>query len=102
MSASPRGQPMTKICEPMSRRRLIAGSASLLAASAISAPCIRRASAAPVTIRYATGGGVGPNEMETVIYLDWMQKNILKHYGKEYTVDMTYTRGTPEAATLLA
>lgn len=93
---------MTKICEPISRRRLLASSATLLAASAISAPYVRRASAAPTTIRYATGGGVGPNEMETVIYLEWMQKNVLKHYGKEYVVDMTYTRGTPEAATLLA
>jgi NitT/TauT family transport system substrate-binding protein len=55
-----------------------------------------------VTIRYATGGGIGPNEMETIIYLDWMQKNVLKGYGKEYTVDMTFTRGTPEAGTLLA
>ena len=53
-------------------------------------------------IRYATGGGIGPNEMETVIYLDWMQKNVLKGYGKDYTVDMTFTRGTPEAGTLLA
>ena len=55
-----------------------------------------------MTIRYATGGGIGPNEMETIIYLDWMQKNVLKGYGKDYTVDMTFTRGTPEAGTLLA
>ena len=86
----------------VSRRRIIAGSAAVLATSAIFAPYIRRASAAATTIRYATGGGVGPNEMETVIFLDWMQKNVLKHYGREYTIDMTYTRGTPEAATLLA
>ncbi len=56
----------------------------------------------PVKIRYATGGGVGPNEIETVIFLEWMQKNVLKQYGKAYTVDMTFTRGTPEAATILA
>jgi len=55
-----------------------------------------------VPIRYATGGGIGPNEMETIIYLDWMQKNVLQGYGQDYTVDMTFTRGTPEAATLLA
>ena len=47
-------------------------------------------------IRYATGGGIGPNEMETIIYLDWMQKNVLKDYGKEYTVDMTFTRVRPK------
>jgi NitT/TauT family transport system substrate-binding protein len=40
--------------------------------------------------------------METVIYLEWMRKNVLKGYGKDYTVDMTFTRGTPEAGTLLA
>jgi sulfonate transport system substrate-binding protein len=92
---------MTNI-DRVSRRRVIAGSAAVLASSAIFAPYIRGASATATTIRYATGGGVGPNEMETVIFLDWMQKNVLKHYGKEYTIDMTYTRGTPEAATLLA
>lgn len=69
---------------------------------AISAPYISSARAAPVKIRYATGGGIGPNEMETVIYLDWMQKNVLKGYGRDYEVDMTFTRGTPEAGTLLA
>ena len=31
-----------------------------------------------------------------------MQKNVLQAYGKDYVVDMTFTRGTPEAATLLA
>jgi len=31
-----------------------------------------------------------------------MQKNVLKQYGRAYTVDMTFTRGTPEAATLMA
>ena len=83
------------------RRNVIAtGGAGLLAS--IGAPYIRTAHAAPVKIRYATGGGIGPNEMETVIYLDWMQKNVLKGYGKDYVVDMTFTRGTPEAATLLA
>ena len=58
--------------------------------------------AAPVTIRYATGGGIGPNEMETIIFLDYLKENVLKNYGKSYTLEMTFTRGTPEAATLLA
>src|SRR5262249_45484263 len=83
----------------LTRRRLTVGGAALVA---LGAPFVRIARAAPVTIRYATGGGIGPNEMETVIYLDWMQKNVLTGYGKDYTVDMTFTRGTPEAGTLLA
>ncbi len=82
------------------RSLLAAGSAGLVAG--IASPFVRRADAAPATIRYATGGGIGPNEMETIIYLDWMQKNVLKGYGKDYTLDMTFTRGTPEAGTLLA
>jgi len=86
----------------IARRRLLAGGAMLIAGVTVEAPFVRRASAAPVTIRYATGGGIGPNEMETIIFLDWMQKNVLKNYGKDYTLDMTFTRGTPEAATLLA
>lgn len=80
-------------------RRFVLGAGAAAAAS-LTIP--RRAAAEPVKIRYATGGGIGPNEMETVIYLDWMQKNVLKRYGKDYTVDMTFTRGTPEAASLLA
>jgi NitT/TauT family transport system substrate-binding protein len=85
----------------LTRRTLVAaGTTGALAG--LCAPFIRRAHAAPTVIRYDTGGGIGPNEMETVIYLDWMQKNVLKGYGKDYTVDMTFTRGTPEAGTLLA
>jgi NitT/TauT family transport system substrate-binding protein len=83
------------------RRKVVAAGTALLVSS-IGAPFVRTSRAAPTTIRYATGGGIGPNEMETIIYLDWMQKNVLKGYGKDYTVDMTFTRGTPEAATLLA
>ena len=87
---------------PFSRRGFLRHSA-LAAAATIGFPLIRTARAqSPVKIRYATGGGIGPNEMETIIFLDWMQKNVLQNYGKEYVVDMTFTRGTPEAATLLA
>lgn len=60
------------------------------------------AQAEPVTIRYATGGGIGPNEMETIIFLDYMKENVLRHYNREYTIQMVFTRGTPEAAALLA
>ena len=85
---------------PLTRRAVVgsAGAGTL----ALAMPFVRLACAAPATIRYATGGGIGPNEMETIIYLEWMQKNVLKGYGKDYTVDMTFTRGTPEAGTLLA
>ena len=64
----------------VTRRRIVAlgGSALLIG---LGAPYIRAARAAPVTIRYATGGGIGPNEMETVIYLPWMQQNVLQGYG---------------------
>jgi sulfonate transport system substrate-binding protein len=85
----------------LTRRTLVAGGTTG-ALAGLCAPFVRLARAAPTTIRYATGGGIGPNEMETVIYLEWMQKNVLKGYGKDYTVDMTFTRGTPEAGTLLA
>jgi sulfonate transport system substrate-binding protein len=85
------------------RRRFLKYGATAAASATLGFPFVHTARAqAPVKIRYATGGGIGPNEMETVIYLDWMQKNVLKQYGKAYTVDMTFTRGTPEAATLLA
>jgi len=81
------------------RRRTVLGGLGAVAGAAMLG---RRAAAAPVTIRYATGGGIGTNEMQTIVFLDYLQKNVLQHYGKEYTVDMTFTRGTPEGATLLA
>lgn len=87
----------------LSRRVVLnAGATGAAALASYSILPLGAARAAPVPIRYATGGGIGPNEMETIIYLDYMQKNVLKHYGREYTVDMTFTRGTPEAASLLA
>jgi len=84
----------------LSRRSLLTVGAAALALPSLQSP--RPARAAPVRIRYATGGGIGPNEMETIIQLDWLQQNVLKHFGRDYTVDMTFTRGTPEAASLLA
>jgi len=74
---------------------LVAGVLGLLSApqSALSAPQL---------IRYSTGGGIGPNEIETVVFLDWMKQNVLKRHGKEYTLQMSFARGTPEAASLLA
>jgi sulfonate transport system substrate-binding protein len=83
-------------------RRGLVSTATAGALAAFGAPFVRLAQAAPVTIRYATGGGSGTSEIEIMIYQEWMQKNVLQDYGKTYTVDMTFTRGTPEAATLLA
>ncbi|MEI9926139.1 MAG: hypothetical protein WDN50_24535 [Bradyrhizobium sp.] len=92
---------MTSFSNTVSRRAWMLGAAG----AAIASPFIARspASAAGVpNIRYATGGGIGPNEMETIIFLDHLKQNVLKNYGKAYTLDMTFTRGTPEAASLLA
>lgn len=83
------------------RREVLRGASAVALAGALGLRG-RRAGAAPVEIRYATGGGIGPNEMETIIYLDYMKENVLKRYGKDYTVKMTFTRGTPETAALLA
>ena len=94
---------MTSIDRHGARRRFLKYGAVATAGATLGFPFVHTVRAqSPVKIRYATGGGIGPNEMETVIYLEWMQKNVLKQYGKAYTVDMTFTRGTPEAATLLA
>ena len=82
----------------LSRRHVL----QLGTAGAAASVFTTRGSAAPVKIRYATGGGIGPNEMETIIFLDYMKQNVLKSYGKSYELEMTFTRGTPEAATLLA
>jgi sulfonate transport system substrate-binding protein len=82
-----------------SRRAVLAG---LTAFGGSAALCIPAANAAPVNVRYATGGGIGPNEINTCVWLAYMRENVLQHYGKVYTLDITYTRGSPEAAQLLA
>src|SRR5690242_16156657 len=95
--------PMTSRNTPsgkFSRRAMLRAGAA--AAAGLGAPWITSARAAPVNIRYATGGGIGPNEMETIIWLDHLKQNVLKNYNKAYTLDMTFTRGSPEAAQLLA
>lgn len=85
----------------ISRRTILkAGAAAVAAGPALSFG--GAAWAAPVEIRYATGGGIGPNEMETIIFLDYLKKNVLKEIGKTYSLKMTFTKGTPEAASLLA
>lgn len=85
-----------------SRRAVVKSAAGL--AALIGAPSIfvRSASAAPVQIRASTGGGIGPNEIQTVVFLDWMRENVLKRHGKDYVLNMTFARSTAEAATLMA
>lgn len=55
----------------------------------------------PVEIRYATGGGTAPTEMQVAIFSEPMQQSVLQHYGKDYTLSLIKTKGTPEAQTLL-
>src|SRR5258708_20279667 len=81
----------------LTRRTALGG----LGAVAGTAVLGRPAAAAPVKIRYATGGGIGPNEMETVIFLDYLKQNVLRHYDKAYTLAMPFTRRTPDTATPL-
>jgi sulfonate transport system substrate-binding protein len=60
------------------------------------------ARAAPVPIRFATGGGLGSSEIETVIYNSAMPAAALPRLGQAYSMEMTFTAGTPQAASLLA
>jgi len=85
----------------LTRRAVLRGTA--LGAAALTTSSLGvRAQSAPVNIRFATGGGIGPNEITTCVWLDYLKENVLKNYGKAYTVDMTFTRGSPVAAQLLA
>lgn len=81
-------------------RRLVLTGGAAFAAGALAAPSILRAQA-PV-LRYATGGAIAPNEIETLFFTDFFKQNVLKNYGKTYTLEVTSTRGTPEAAALMA
>lgn len=89
---------MSDVSKSLSRRALLAGAGAV--AGTIAAPSIVRAQVPK--LRYATGGGLGANEIVTIHLVDWMKENVLKRHGKEYVLDVTYTRGTPEAASLLA
>jgi sulfonate transport system substrate-binding protein len=89
------------VTAPPSRRTFIKSAAGL--ATVVAAPnIVGSASAAPPLIRCSTGGGIGPNEIQTVVFLDWMRQNVLKRHGKDYTLDLSFARSTNEAATLLA
>jgi ABC-type nitrate/sulfonate/bicarbonate transport system substrate-binding protein len=82
-----------------SRRRFLQASAIL--GGAVAMPSIVKAASVPV-IRYASAGVVGPGEIETVIFSEYFKANVLKRYGKEYTLEATTAKGTPGVATLLA
>jgi sulfonate transport system substrate-binding protein len=82
----------------VSRRNMLLGGAAFAAGLGSS----RFARALPPTIRYSTAGGLGPNEIETVIFTDFMRKNVLKRIDKDYVLDVTYAKATPEAASMLA
>ncbi len=86
---------------PLSRRDLLR-TGSMAAAGFATSSWGARAQSAPLKIRFATGGGIGPNEITTCVWLDYLKENVLKNYGKAYTLDITYTRGSPIAAQLLA
>jgi sulfonate transport system substrate-binding protein len=81
-------------------RRTALQTTAALACGAVFSPAIVRA--APTTIRFANGGAIAPNEVETLMTVEFFQKNVLKRYGKDYELQATFTRGTPEAAALMA
>jgi NitT/TauT family transport system substrate-binding protein len=84
----------------MTRRKALQTGGAAIASAGIFAPMISRA--APAVIRFANGGAIAPNECETLMLSEFFQKEVLKNYGKEYTIEGTYTRGTPEAGALMA
>ena len=93
----------TKLNErlPISRRHLLR-TGTVVAAGLATSSFGALAEGGPVNIRFATGGGIGPNEITTCVWLDYLKENVLKNYGKAYTLDITFTRGSPIAAQLLA
>jgi len=84
----------------MSRRKLLQAGGAVIASAGVFSPAVLRAQAP--TIRYATGGAIAPNEIETLFFTEFFKKNVLKRHGKEYNLEVTFTRGTPEAASLMA
>ncbi|WP_398480475.1 ABC transporter substrate-binding protein [Tardiphaga sp.] len=101
MKRQPQGLVDLSMSRPrMSRRSVLAAAGSLAATAVIGASAAR---AAATTIRYATAGGIGPSEPQTVVFSPAMQKTgVLKSYGSVYTVDFVSTRNAAEATALLA
>ncbi len=93
--------PFANISAPSRRTLLKAG--AFLAAAPLIARVPTPAFAAPVTIRFATAGGVGPSEPQTMVFSDELKKSgVLKNYGKDYTVEFINTRNAAEGVALLA
>lgn len=93
----------TKLNERLSiSRRHLLRTSTVVAAGLATSSFGALAEGGPVNIRFATGGGIGPNEITTCVWLDYLKENVLKNYGKAYTLDITFTRGSPIAAQLLA
>jgi len=84
----------------VTRRKLLQAGGATLAAAGVFSPAVLRA--APTTIHFANGGALAPNEIETLMTVEFFQKNVLKNYGKAYELQATFTRGTPEAGALMA
>ncbi len=86
----------------LSRRNFVAGTA----AATLATPAIMRsAMAAPVPIRFGNAGAVGSGCLETLIFSPTMQKEILPtfgRFGKDYTLSIIMTKGSPEVVSLLA
>lgn len=82
-------------------------SIALLAAMYLVASCggsgeTQGGESGPVQIQYSTGGAQPPNEMEAAIFGGELEdKGVLSNIGEEYTLDLTFAKGTPEAQTLL-
>ena len=69
----------------ITRRRMLQGGAIAIASAGVFAPMISRA--APAVIRFANGGAIAPNEIETLMPAEFFQKEVLKNYGKEYDLE---------------
>ncbi len=68
-----------------------------LLAAALATPAIARAQSGPVPIRI--GWAITPAQLPPVVFAN---PGILKHYGKSYTVELTYFRGSAPQITALA
>lgn len=92
--------------ETMNRKGWAVASVLVLAILAILlapalAPRMHLAGAQPVEIRRALGGPP-PSDIMATLFVPWMQQNVLKHYGKKYTLKIIPTPSTTIAASLLA
>jgi sulfonate transport system substrate-binding protein len=76
---------------------LVAGTSA--AAASLFAPTLARGE--PTPLRYATAGGLGANEIETVVFSPWMQQNVLTRVGKAHSLEIIVST-TPQVAVMMA